>query len=144
MERVLQEGRRRERAQARFYRRLCGAAEEAGDAAASERLNALLADEQHHVSRITARLLELGVVPDDDVPDREVEREPDLATWEVVARERESAEVEWYRKAVEETADRATRDVLEDILVSEEHHRDELSGKWMSAAGRSEYRKEDR
>ena len=60
---LLQEGRQRERAQALFYRILAGEAEVSGDQAAAERLNELLADEQHHVSRLTARILELGGAP---------------------------------------------------------------------------------
>ena len=90
--RLLQEGRRRERAQALFYRFLAGEAEVSGDDEASERLNGLLADEQHHVSRLTARLLELGERPDEAVVAPEV---PSLDTWEIVARCREEDEVRW-------------------------------------------------
>ena len=128
---VLQEGRRRERAQAMFYRSLSGDAEIAGDAAAAERLNELLADEQHHVSRLTARLLESGEAPGEafDAP-----AVPSLAGWDVVARAREAAEVAWYEDAVGRVDDPLTRAVLKEILESERHHHDQLAGKWMSAA----------
>jgi rubrerythrin len=129
--RLLQEGRRRERAQALFYRFLAGEAEISGDEEASERLNGLLADEQHHVSRLTARLLELGERPDEEVVPPEV---PSLDTWEIVARCREADEVKWYEEAVEFIEDGPTGEVLREILASELHHRDQLDGKWMPAA----------
>jgi rubrerythrin len=128
---LLQEGRLRERGQALFYRVLAGEAEMAGDQAAAERLNELLADEQHHVSRLTARILELGGTPLQPEVSPDV---PDLAGWEPVARSREEGEVAWYEAAVGSVGDAATRAVLEEILESERHHREELSGKWMSAS----------
>jgi rubrerythrin len=128
---LLQEGRHRECGQALFYRVLAGEAELAGDQAAAERLNELLADEQHHVSRLTARILELGGTP----LQREVSPDvPELARWEPVARRREETEVAWYEDALGRVEDRATRAVLKEILESERHHREELSGKWMSAS----------
>lgn len=129
---LLEEGRRREREQTVFYRFLAGDAENAGDAAAGERLNELLADEQHHVSRLTARILELGERPDDNgVPAPEI---PALDAWEAVARVREEDEVRWYTEVLQEVDDGPTRALLQEILDSERHHRDELGGKWMSAA----------
>jgi rubrerythrin len=127
---LLQEGRRRERAQALFYRMLAGDAESAGDAPAAERLNDLLADEQHHVSRLTARLLELGERPTEAEQFIEV---PDLAAWQPVARVREEGEVRWYEDAVGRVDDDQTGDILREILASERHHREELAGKWMPA-----------
>lgn len=127
---VLQDGRRRERAQAFFYRLLAGDAEGSGDAAVAERLNALLADEQHHVSRLTARLLELGEQPTEQTSSLVV---PDLADWESVARVREENEVHWYETALRELTDEKTVAMLREILASERHHRDELAGKWMPA-----------
>lgn len=127
---VLQDGRRRERAQAFFYRLLAGDAEAAHDTAAAERLNGLLADEQHHVSRLTARLLELGERPTDESSSLVV---PSLADWESVARVREEEEVRWYEAAVGSLADEETLAMLGEILASERHHRDELTGKWMPA-----------
>jgi rubrerythrin len=128
---LLQEGRRRERAQAAFYRALAGEAEGTGDLAAAERLNDLLADEQHHVSRLTARLLELGEKPGERVHAPDV---PALHEWERAARIREAAEVAWYEKVLARVSEPKTRSVLEEILQAERHHHDVLAGKWMSAA----------
>jgi len=134
------EARRRARAQTRFYRHLSARAEASGDAQAAERLNELLADEQHHVSRVTARLLELGAEPDGSDEPRP---EGPLEGWEARARAREEAEVAWYGEAVERVEDEATRVVLEEILASERHHLSELGGKWMAASPPSTARSED-
>lgn len=129
---LLEEGRRRERSQALFYRFLAGVAENEGAAAVAERLNELLADEQHHVSRLTARILELGGKPADAaVPTPQI---PSLEAWEAVARQREDDEVRWYTEAIQGVDDGSTRGILLEILDSERHHRDKLAGKWMSAA----------
>ena len=128
---LLREGCARERTQARFYRGLSGQAESAGDASAAERLNALLADEQHHVSRLTARLLELGETPssgDGHAP------ACGLDEWEEVARAREEDEISWYESALESVDDLHTASVLREILDSERNHQQTLAGKWMSAA----------
>lgn len=127
---LLREARRRERGQTAFYRRLAGAAEDAQDAGAIERLNELLADEQHHLSRITARLLELGDAPP------EVEPRPGTAKlkgWEAEARAREAGEVAFYKAALARRLDGETRRILQEILESERRHREELGGKWMTA-----------
>lgn len=130
-ETLLREGRGRERAQAAFYRALAGEADLAGDDARAERLNGLLADEQHHVSRITARLLELGLRPDDvRVPPPDT---PALAEWEAPARAREAEEIAWYEAALDEVEDAEARVIFEEILASERHHHEELGGKWMPA-----------
>jgi rubrerythrin len=128
---LLAEGRRREKAQTLFYRKLAADAERVLDPAASERLNELHADEQHHLSRLTARLLELGGRPDDlrDVAVPACE----LLGWEAAARERERDEVSWYEDALGHTLDGATREVLQEIVESERRHHAELRGKWMSA-----------
>lgn len=127
----LAESRRREKAQTLYYRRLAAEAEAMQDAGASERLNELHADEQHHLSRLTARLMELGGVPAplDDVtaPDAALEG------WEAVAREREREEVRWYEMVLAEPMDPTTRDVVLEIVASERRHQAELRGKWMSA-----------
>lgn len=128
---ILQEGRRRELAQALFYRFLAADAEAAGDAVAAERLNELLADEQHHVSRLTARLLELGGRAEGDRPP--APDVPPLGAWEAEARRREEDEVTWYERALEVTLDPDTGSVLREILASERHHRAGLTGKWMPA-----------
>jgi len=138
---LLQEARCRERAQTLYYRRLTGLAEEAGDPVAAERLNALLADEQHHLSRLTARLLEIGASAD------AVEVPPvstvSLDAWEHDARHREQDEVGWYEEAVAMITDEPTRAALAEILSSEKHHRDELGGKWMPASRESPGREEE-
>ena len=128
---LLREGRDRERRQTAFYRGLSGAADLAGDGPASERLNELLADEQHHVSRLSARLLELGEELDrGPAPPVPV---PDLDTWPEAARAREADEVAWYERALERVDDGPTRTILAEILASERHHHENLGGKWMPA-----------
>jgi rubrerythrin len=126
---VLEASRAREKAQALFYRTLAAAALEIADAV--ERLNDLHADEQHHLSRLTARLLELGHRPRDlsalTAPGAVLEG------WEIAAREREASEVRWYESMVELDLDADTLALLQEILDSERHHLQELRGKWMSA-----------
>ena len=128
---LLVESRRREKAQTLFYRSLAAQAEAAGDSAQAERLSELHADEQHHLSRLTARLLELGGVPADlrhvPTPSAALER------WRAAAREREQVEVSWYEEALEVPLDPSTRALVEQILESERRHRAELGGKWMPA-----------
>ena len=127
----LAEARRLEKEQTLFYRSLAAAAETAGDALASERLNELHADEQHHLSRLTARVLELGGDPE-DLPGGL--RDHFLEGWETEAREREVREVAFYDAFLEENfVDPETRRVLEEIRESEDLHRRHLGGKWMSA-----------
>jgi len=127
---LLREARRRERGQTAFYRRLAAAAEEAGDDGAVERLNELLADEQHHLSRVTARLLELGDKPPEVDPG---EGKANLKGWEAEARAREAGEVAFYKGALSGRLDGRTRAILQEILESERRHREELGGKWMTA-----------
>lgn len=127
---LLREGRGRERAQALFYRFLAGDAEMTGNVEAAERLNGLLADEQHHVSRLTARLLEMGEEPGQDTPESPT---TSLAHWEAAARAREEEEVRWYERAIETVEDDETLRTLKEILNSERHHLADLGGKWMPA-----------
>jgi rubrerythrin len=127
---LLREARRRERSQSAFYRRLAGAADEAQDAGAIERLNELLADEQHHLSRITARLMELGDTPPEVEPSA---GSPAFKGWEAEARAREAGEVAFYKGALARELDGKTRRILQEILESERRHREELGGKWMTA-----------
>jgi rubrerythrin len=128
---VLEASRVREKAQTLFYRALAAQAVAAGDDDASERLNDLHADEQHHLSRLTARLLELGHHPQDlyavPAPGGELEG------WERVARDREHEEVRWYEAASALPLDGPTKAVLVEILDAERHHAEVLRGKWMSA-----------
>ncbi len=128
---ILEEGRVREKEQTLFYRRLASDAELRGEAELAERLNALHADEQHHLSRLTARLLELGGKPEEVDPSPLDSHTPD--DWESVARSREEGEVDWYRGVLEKELDAATEVLVREILESEEHHARELGGKWMSA-----------
>lgn len=128
---ALQRARGAEKEHALFYRVLAAAAEQRGDAALSERFNELHADEQHHLSRLTARLLELGATPDDLQPSLEA---PSLDGWEADARGREEAEVERYAALLGEgAADAQTERLLREILDTERHHAAELGGKWTAA-----------
>lgn len=124
--------RRREKAQTLWYRALAARAEDDGDADLSERFNGLHADEQHHLSRLTARLLELGVQPDDL---RDVERPPlPDGAWRPAVQQREDAEVAVYQEALAEgVLDDESRAVVDEILASEREHARSLGGKWMPA-----------
>ena len=128
----LRDARRREKEMTLFYRALAAAAEDAGRAEDAERLNELHADEQHHLSRLTARLLELGEAPESL---RGMERpEVDLGQWEDAARRREAGEIDYYRTWIDAGIDDdATKDVVAEILESEVHHHRDLGGKWMPA-----------
>jgi len=128
---ILAESRRREKAQTQYYRALASVAESVGDGPVSERLNAMHADEQHHLSRLTARLIELGGTPEDlsTFPPEEAAYEG----WEGVARDRELREIEWYEGIATVIDDPVTREVIMEILESERHHQRELGGKWMPA-----------
>lgn len=123
--------RRREKAQTVFYRKLASMAESQGDEAVTERLNELHADEQHHLSRISARLLELGETLE-EVEARGGEHVP-LSEWERVARMREEEEIVWYGGWLDRILDPDTRSIIAEILDSEKHHARELGGKWMLA-----------
>jgi rubrerythrin len=131
--RRLEAARVREKAQTLFYRALAAAAEDAGRAEDAEVLNELHADEQHHLSRLTARVLELGGRPADlgaaTRPDV-----PDLAAWTGVARGREEAEVSYYEALLDTFgADADTEAVLREILTTERLHHEHLRGKWTPA-----------
>ena len=128
---MLHVARKAEKEQSLFYRALSAQAEEDNDAQLSDDLNGLVADEQHHLSRLTVRLVELdevlqdlgGVAPPPGAyPD-----------WKANARERERSEVERYRAFLERDLDPQTRTLIEDILAAEEQHADTLAGKHMSA-----------
>jgi len=128
---MLDESRVREKRQSIFYRHLAAEAEQSGRLDEAERLNELHADEQHHLSRLTARLLELGRAPED--LRRVTLRDPSIEGWEAVAREREDEEVRWYQDQLGPEVDDRTRALLDEILESERNHRKQLGGKWMSA-----------
>jgi D-sedoheptulose 7-phosphate isomerase len=130
---AIEGARRAERRQARFYRALAAAAGEAGDAAAEETLNELHADEQHHLARLTSRLLELGIVPG-DVEAGSTPGGLPWPVWHAEARAREAAEVAAYEALLaSDVLDPDTRIVVLEILESERHHHSTLGGKWMSA-----------
>lgn len=127
---ALCEARRAEREQTRFYRALAAEAEALGDAALAERLNGLLADEQHHFSRISARLLELGASCPDEEPAAST---AGLSGWEAVAREREAAELHRYQALLAEPLDERTRAMVVEFRATEAQHHALLGGKWMRA-----------
>jgi rubrerythrin len=133
--RALQAARQAEREQAQFYRRLAALAEEAGDAALGERFNELHADEQHHLSRISARLMELGAasgeVPMVHAPEPGVTC--GLHDWEGAARLREEGEVMRYEEMSAHPLDEPTAALIREILHTERHHADTLGGKWTPA-----------
>lgn len=128
---LLEASRKKEWSQAQFYRWLAVLAQDAGDGALSERFNALLADEQHHLSRLTARILELG----GGLPELGRGSNPplELEGWEEKARGREDAEVAWYVGALTEDLDPQSNAMVREILDSEREHARELGGKWMPA-----------
>jgi rubrerythrin len=120
-----------EKEQALFYRALAAAAEDVADAELSERLNGLHADEQHHLSRLTVRLVELNE-PVSDLGATAVPR-VSLEHWEGVARQREAAEIERYELLLSHDLDEKTRALLEQFVAAERSHAAALGGKWMSA-----------
>jgi rubrerythrin len=129
--RLLHAARLAEKRQALFYRALAAAAEEANDADLSERLNGLHADEQHHLSRITVRLVELGEV----VGDLGDEQQPivGLQGWESAARRREGDELARYGQLLQHELDAKSRLMIEQFIAAERSHAEQLGGKWMGA-----------
>lgn len=130
----LEEARSAERLQTRFYRALAAEAVDAGDLSGEERLNELHADEQHHLARITARLLELGLTPrppSEPLPGESIPW-PD---WEPSARSREEEEIRLYQDLLEaDGLDAVTRGIVEEILATERQHARVLGGKWVPAS----------
>lgn len=128
---LLEACRRAEKEQSLFYRRLASEAERREDLAVAERLHDLHADEQHHLSRLTARLIELGHAPADlgDVSAPTA----DAAGWEPVARSREEDEMRRYEALAAAEVDDQTRALAEEILEVERNHARELGGKWTMA-----------
>ncbi|MGH7471816.1 MAG: ferritin family protein [Longimicrobiales bacterium] len=128
---ALQQARRAEKEQALFYRALAACAEQAGDDQAAEDLNGLLADEQHHLSRLTARLLEA----DQSIANLNDVRAPAVAypEWQPLARAREQAEIERYETLVRLELDTLTAALITEIVAAEREHARTLGGKYMSA-----------
>lgn len=128
---LLHDARAAEKEQALFYRALAALAEERGDTALSERLNGLHADEQHHLSRLTARLVELN----EPLADLSHVASPavELGEWESVAQVREADEIAHYEMLLAQDIDADTRAMIESFLEAERAHERELGGKWMDA-----------
>lgn len=123
--------RRAEKEQALFYRALAARAEET-DPPTAGRFHDLHADEQHHLSRLTARVLELGGRPV-DLSNLSVKSDGEGGWREVIAA-RELQEIERYQEALSASeVDETTRALLRGILEVEEHHASELGGKWTMA-----------
>lgn len=128
---LIESARLAEKEQALVYRGLSARAEVADRADLAQRFHDLHADEQHHVSRLTARLLELGLLPR-ELPNSTRIIVP-LEGWEPHVRLREEAEKSRYLRILEEELDLDTRQLVESILEVEEHHLAELGGKWTMA-----------
>jgi hypothetical protein len=128
---ALRDAARGERAQAAYYRTLASWADPDSPGLA-ERLNGLVADEQHHLSRLVARLLELGARTGVDEP---ATSSPDLEAWETEARGRERMEIERYESLLGLGLDPRTRTMIEGFLAVERKHEAQLGGKWMAARG---------
>jgi rubrerythrin len=120
-----------EKEQALLYRGLAARAEEDGRLDLAERFHDLHADEQHHLSRLTARLLEMGARPI-DLAHVTVNRVA-FDTWESTMRELEMREIDRYRELLAGSPDSETRHLVEEILAVERHHAAELGGKWTMA-----------
>lgn len=129
---ALHEARVLEKEQAQFYRVLSAEAEERGNAEDIEALNGLLADEQHHLSRLSVRLVELGEelaalsdehMPSDALYDR----------WQEVARTRERNEIARYEKLLELPLDKDTAAMIRGFLEVERQHEQHLAGKYTDA-----------
>lgn len=129
--RALEECRASEKEQALFYRSLAALAEAAGAEDLAQRFHDLHADEQHHVSRLTARLLETGTQP---APLSDAPPAPcPLEEWEEATRTRELEEVRRYESLIAMEMDEDTRALIDGILQVEWRHADELGGKWTPA-----------
>src|SRR5690606_11727116 len=128
---LLHDARAAEKEQALFYRSLAALAEERGDTALAERLTGLHADEQHHLSLLTARLVALN----EPLADLSHAASPavELGEWESVAQVREADEIARYEMLLAQDIDADTRAMIESFLEAERAHERELGGKWMDA-----------
>jgi len=131
----LEMARAAERRQTRFYRALAAEAVEAGDLPGEDRLNDLHADEQHHLARLTARLLELGITPAPLAEPAGMASTLPWPEWEASARRLEEEEIRLYEEILGAGGlDNDTLGILEEILASERHHARVLGGKWVPAS----------
>jgi rubrerythrin len=129
--RALRAARRAEKEQALFYRALVTHAENVGDAQAAEDLNGLHADEQHHLSRLTVRLVEADQSLDDM---SSVQAPPTtFPNWQADARRREHDEIRRYEQLAGMQLDSLTAALIAEILNVERQHAQTLGGKFMSA-----------
>ena len=128
---LLQQARRAEKEHSLFYRALASLAERDEDAQLAEDLNGLHADEQHHLSRLSVRLVEL----DQPLPSLDDSTTPggNYPDWKPIARQRELAEVVFYQGLLAHELDPQTHALIEQILVAEQLHAEALAGKYMSA-----------
>lgn len=129
---ALHQARRAEKDQALFYRALAASAEAVRNAQEAEDLNGLHADEQHHLSRITVRLVELNERVE-DLSGASIEAAPAYPDWRPAAREREKAEIARYEEIQRLGLDASTAELIAEILDSERQHVQSLGGKFMSA-----------
>lgn len=127
----LHSARAAEKDQALYYRSLAARAEGSGRADFAERLNGLHADEQHHFSRLSARLVELGEAVEDLSAVRPAPRS--LDGWEVEARRREDDEIARYTALLQLEPDARTAAMIHEFLEVERRHRSVLGGKWVQA-----------
>lgn len=120
-----------EREQARWYRALSVLAEQAGNEEDIEALNGLVADEQHHLSRLKNRMVELGVeIHADSMDFKDATDYPD---WKQAARERERDEIRRYEDLLKEELDAETIKIIKRILETERAHEQNLGGKYTEA-----------
>ena len=129
---ALHEARALEKEQAQFYRVLSSLAEEEGSAEAIEALNGLLADEQHHLSRLSVRLVELG---EDLAPlnDAHMPSDAIYASWRDVARIRERKEIARYENILRMQIDEETARMIAGFVEVEKQHEEHLAGKYTDA-----------
>jgi rubrerythrin len=129
---ALHESRALEKEQAQFYRVLSTRAEEAGNTDDIEALNGLLADEQHHLSRLSVRLVELG----EDLAPLSDEHMPSDAlydNWRDVARIRERKEIARYQEILKLSLDAETARMITSFIETEKQHEEHLAGKYTDA-----------
>jgi ferritin-like metal-binding protein YciE len=129
---ALHEARALEKEQALFYRVLSAQAEEHGNTEDIEALNELLADEQHHLSRLSNRLVELGeelaALNDAHMPSDAI-----YENWRDVARIRERKEVARYEAMLQQELDDDTARMIRSFLDTERQHEAHLAGKYTDA-----------
>ncbi|HEY0674548.1 MAG TPA: hypothetical protein VGD27_19885 [Longimicrobiales bacterium] len=129
---ALHEARVLEKEQAQFYRVLSAEAEERGNAVDIEALNGLLADEQHHLSRLSVRLVELGeeLAP---LSDQNMPSDAIYDSWQHVARIRERKEIARYETILQLPLDADTAAMIRGFLEVERQHEQHLAGKYTDA-----------